>query len=150
MHHEQALEMLRRQGHRITPQRVLLLSVVAENGGHVSVDEVFRQAKEAHNYMDLATVYRTLRLFRDAGIVTEVEIGDRLHYELTLPWELHHHMVCRDCKGAYNLSPHYLEGFRETLVREFGFVPDIEHFSITGVCSGCQEREGEADAQSLS
>ena len=40
------------------------------------------------------------------------------------------------CSGAYNLSPHYLEEFRETLVREFGFVPDMEHFSVTGVCAG--------------
>lgn len=140
--------MLRRQGHRITPQRVLVLSVVAESGGHVGVDEVYRLAREAHQYMDLATVYRTLRLFRDAGVVTEVEIDDRLHYELTMPGELHHHMVCRECRGAYNLSPHYLEGFRETLVREFGFVPDIEHFSITGVCSQCLEQAGKGEAQS--
>lgn len=139
--------MLRRQGHRITPQRVLVLSVVAESGGHIGVDEVYRLAREAHQYMDLATVYRTLRLFRDAGVVTEVEIDDRLHYELTLPGELHHHMVCRECRGAYNLSPHYLEEFRETLFREFGFVPDIEHFSIPGVCSACLEQEGAGEAQ---
>ena len=133
--------MLRLQGHRITPQRVLVLSVVAEGDGHMGVDEVFRRAKEAHQYMDLATVYRTLRLFRDAGVVTEVEIGDRLHYELTMPGDPHHHMVCRRCSGAYNLSPHYLEEFRDTLVREFGFVPDLEHFSVAGVCAGCQGRQ---------
>ena len=133
--------MLRLQGHRITPQRVLVLSVVAEGDGHMGVDEVFRRAKEAHQYMDLATVYRTLRLFRDAGVVTEVEIGDRLHYELTMPGDLHHHMVCRQCSGAYNLNPHYLEEFRETLVREFGFVPDLEHFSVSGVCAECQAPE---------
>lgn len=139
MHHEQALDRLRLQGHRITPQRVLVLSVVAEGGGHMGVDEVFRRAREAYQYMDIATVYRTLRLFRDAGVVTEVEIGDRLHYELTMPGDLHHHMVCRVCSGAYNLSPHYLEEFQATLVRDFGFVPDLEHFSVSGVCASCQD-----------
>ena len=138
MHHEQALERLRLLGHRITPQRVLVLSVVADGGGHMGVDEVFRRAREAYQYMDIATVYRTLRLFRDAGVVTEVEIGDRLHYELTLPGDHHHHMVCRECQGAYNLSPYYLEEFRAALVHEFGFVPDLEHFSVTGICSQCQ------------
>ena len=141
MHHEQALEMLRLQGHRMTPQRVLVLSVVAEGGEHMGVDEVFRRAREVYQYMDIATVYRTLRMFRDAGVVTEVEIGDRLHFELTLPGELHHHMVCRVCSGAYNLSPHYLSEFRDTLVQEFGFVPDLEHFSISGVCADCQGQE---------
>ena len=139
MHHDQALDRLRMQGHRITPQRVLVLSVVADGGGHMGVDEVFRRAREAYRYMDIATVYRTLRLFRDAGVVTEVEIGDRLHYELTMPGDLHHHMVCRTCSGAYNLSPHYLDEFQKTLVREFGFVPDLEHFSVTGVCANCQQ-----------
>ena len=145
MHHEQALDRLRMQGHRITPQRLLVLSAVAEGGGHMGVDEVFRRAREAYQYMDIATVYRTLRLFRDAGVVTEVEIGDRLHYELTMPGDLHHHMVCRVCSGAFNLSPHYLEEFRETLVREFGFVPDLEHFSVTGVCAGCQGTSEDAE-----
>ena len=145
MHHEQALDRLRMQGHRITPQRVLVLSAVAEGEGHMGVDEVFRRAREAYQYMDIATVYRTLRLFRDAGVVTEVEIGDRLHYELTMPGDLHHHMVCRVCSGAFNLSPHYLEEFRETLVREFGFVPDLEHFSVTGVCAGCQGTSEDAE-----
>ena len=104
----------------------------------MGVDEVFRRAREEYQYMDIATVYRTLRLFRDAGVVTEVEIGDRLHYELTMPGDLHHHMVCRVCSGAFNLSPHYLSEFRETLVSEFGFLPDLEHFSVTGVCAECQ------------
>ena len=135
--------MLRLQGHRMTPQRVLVLSVVADGGEHMGVDEVFRRSREVYQYMDIATVYRTLRMFRDAGVVTEVEIGDRLHYELTLPGDIHHHMVCRVCSGAFNLSPHYLSEFTETLVQEFGFVPDLEHFSISGVCAGCQVQDRE-------
>ena len=143
MHHEQALEKLRLQGHRVTPQRLLVLSVMAEGRQHMGVDEVFRRAREAYQFMDIATVYRTLRLFKDAGVVTEVEIGDRLHYELTLPDDLHHHMVCRVCSGAFNLSPHYLSEFRDTLEQEFGFRPDLEHFSITGVCAGCQAADSQ-------
>lgn len=141
MHHERALEKLRLQGHRLTPQRLLVLSVMAEGHQHMGVDEVFRKAREAYQFMDIATVYRTLRLFRDAGVVTEVEIGDRLHYELAMPDERHHHMVCRVCSGAFNLSPHYLSEFRKTLVDDFGFLPDLEHFSVSGVCAGCQEKD---------
>ena len=109
----------------------------------MGVDEVFRRAREAYQFMDIATVYRTLRLFKDAGVVTEVEIGDRLHYELTLPDDLHHHMVCRVCSRAFNLDPHYLSEFRDTLVQEFGFQPDLEHFSITGVCAECHAADSQ-------
>ncbi len=138
LQHQQAIDVLREKGHRLTPQRILVLSIVADGGGHMGVDEVFRRAKEAYPYMDIATVYRTLHLFKDLGVVTEVAIGDRLHYELIDPSGPHHHMVCRVCNGAYNLSPTYLDEFRDTLLEEFDFEPDLEHFAITGTCSGCR------------
>ena len=75
---------------------------------------------------------------KNLGVVTEVAIGDRLHYELIDPSGPHHHMVCRVCNGAYNLSPTYLDEFRDTLLEEFDFEPDLEHFAITGTCSGCR------------
>ncbi len=139
MDHAQAVEALRDQGYRLTPQRLIVLSIVTEGDGHMGVDEIFQRAKEAYPYMDVATVYRTLHLFRNLGVVTEVAIGDRLHYELTDPHGGHHHMVCRVCNGAFNLSPHYLEEFRNTLSKEFGFEPDLEHFAISGVCASCRE-----------
>ena len=137
-HHMHTLESMRSKGYRLTPQRVLILSIIADGDGHMGVDEVFRKAKEAYPYMDLATVYRTLHLFRELGVVTEVAIGDRRHFELTDPDARHNHMVCRICAGAFNLSPHYLEEFQRALVDEFGFEPDLDNFTVTGVCSRCR------------
>ena len=139
--HEQVIKTLRLKGHRLTPQRMIVLSTIASGDGHMGVDEVFQAAKEAYPYMDIATVYRTLNLFKGLGVVTEVAIGDRLHFELTDPDGHHHHMVCRACNGAFNLSPHYLAEFRETLNKEFGVEPDLEHFAVTGVCAGCQDMD---------
>ena len=137
--HEKAIETLRLKGHRLTPQRLIVLSTIAGSDGHMGVDEVFQTAKKAYPYMDIATVYRTLHLFKGLGVVTEVAIGDRLHFELTDPDGHHHHMVCRACNGAFDLSRHYLAEFRDTLNRDFGFEPDLEHFAVTGVCANCQE-----------
>ena len=67
-----------------------------------------------------------------------------LHYELTDPGGRHHHMVCQVCHSAFNLSPHHLEKFRRTLKQEFGFEPDLEHFTVSGVCSECQSKHPEA------
>ena len=136
---EQLLQLLQSLGYRLTPQRLLVLAIVAGGDGHMGVDEIYRQARAAYPYLDLATVYRTLRLFKQVGVVTEVDIDNRLHYELTAPGEKHHHMVCRACHRAINLSPHYLEEFRDTLIREFAFEPDIEHFTVSGYCRYCRE-----------
>lgn len=131
------LDQLRGKGVRLTPQRLLILNAVSQGGGHMGVDEVFRKARESYPYIDIATVYRTLHLFRRMGVVTEVAIGDRLHFEITDPEAPHHHMVCRACGGAYDLAPDYLDEFRNTLTSEFNFEPDLDNFTVTGICSNC-------------
>lgn len=139
----QALKNLRDKGVRLTPQRMLILSAVANGEGHMGVDEILRKAKESYPYIDIATVYRTLHLFTKVGVVTEVAMGDRLHFELTDPDSPHHHMVCKKCGSAFDLSPHYLEEFRQALVREFGFEPDLDNFTITGTCASCTKNDRE-------
>ena len=78
-----------------------------------------------------------VHLFKKLGVVTEVGMGDRLHYELTDPDRRHHHMVCNKCGSAFDLSPHYLEEFNLTLTKKFGFKPDLENFTVSGVCAEC-------------
>ena len=137
---EQALRLLRETGIRLTPQRMFILSAVANGRGHMGVDEIFTRAKKTYPYMDIATVYRTLHLFAELGVVTEVAMEDRLHFELTDPNGRHHHMVCKQCGGAFDLSPHYLEEFRNTIIEEFGFEPDLDNFTVSGVCTACSRR----------
>ena len=136
--HTEILDELKAQGLRLTPQRLIILSAISEGQGHMNVDEVYRRAQESYPYMDIATVYRTLHLLKRLHLVTEVGMSDKLHYELTDPHSRHHHMVCRDCGGAFDLSPSYLDRFRKTLVGEFGFEPDLDNFTIAGICSNCQ------------
>ena len=132
------LEKVRSKGYRLTPQRTLILSIIAGSRGHMGVDYIFRQAQRSYPYLDLATVYRTVRLFKTLGIITELSIGDKQHYELADPTGIHHHMVCRMCGSASDLSPRYLDVFRASLIDKFGFEPDLEHFTIGGVCEICQ------------
>ena len=136
--YREILETVKAQGLRLTPQRLIILSAIAEGQGHMNVDEVFRRAREAYPYMDIATVYRTLHLFKKLRLVTEVGMGDRLRYELTDPDARHNHMVCQACGRAFNLSPSYLDEFRSRLSNEFGFEPDLDNFTVTGICSSCQ------------
>ncbi len=139
--HQEILETVKSKGIRLTPQRLIILSAIADGEGHMNVDEVYRRAKLAYPYMDIATVYRTLHLFKKLRLVTEVGMGDRLHYELTDPNARHNHMVCQTCGKAFNLSPSYLDEFRTRLSNEFGFEPDLDNFTVTGICSVCRSAE---------
>ena len=131
------LSRLRKQGLRLTPQRTLILSVIAECDGHVDVGDIYRRTKKVYPFMAKATIYRTLSLFNSLGVVTEVRGDDRMHFELVRPGHEHHHMVCVKCRQALDLNPAYLEEFRTRLVTEYGFQPSLENFTVTGVCVQC-------------
>ena len=69
-------------GKRVTGQRRLLLNLIQEAEGHLDADELYRQAKEREPKISLATVYRTLRLFKDLGLIEERHfVEEHHHYE---------------------------------------------------------------------
>ena len=135
--HDAVLETLREAGYRLTPQRVMVLETIAESDRHLTAQAIHQSVIQLYPYMDIATVYRILQLLKRLHLVTEIDLGDgSAQYEVAEP-NKHHHMVCRECGGAYDLSPSYLEELRARLISEFGFEPDLEHFAIGGVCAQC-------------
>jgi Fur family ferric uptake transcriptional regulator len=140
--HTKVLESLKASGHRITAQRLLVLSALAHQPTHVSVEEIMQDVRQSYPYIDVATIYRTLQWLKDLHLVTEFHVGGAARFELNDPdREPHHHMVCRVCGEAFNLPPQYLEEFQATLKREFGFEPDVAHFAIAGRCAKCARGE---------
>ena len=135
--HAQIIDTLRQKGCRLTPQRLLVISVVEAGSGHMGVDDIYQKAKESYPYLDIATVYRTLHLFKELGVMTEVGIKDRLHFELIDPNQRHQHMVCNRCDTAFELTQVHLSGFRNLLAQKLGFQLDLDNFSVSGVCSQC-------------
>jgi len=135
--HTDLVVQLKAKGIRLTPQRLLILSVISQRHSPVGVDEIFKKVTDLYPFVDIATVYRTLNLFKGLGVVTEITMGERLHFEMVQPGRKHHHMACQVCGQAFDLSTSYLDGFRKTLIQEFGFNPDLENFTVPGVCSKC-------------
>ena len=131
-----ALEVLKENGYRLTPQRVMVLSAMVEHPGHIGVEDILQAVHRMYPYIDVATVYRTLQLLKHLHLVTELDIGGYARYEL-VEADRHHHMICKECGNAFDFSSRYIETFRNTLVDEFGFQPDLEHFAIGGLCSDC-------------
>ena len=134
--HSKVLDLLKEQGYRLTPQRVLVLQAIAEHQGHLGVEQILRRVQQDYPYIDVATVYRTIHLLKRLHLVTEIDTGVGSRYELSADGG-HHHMVCHQCGRAFDLSPSYLEELRERLHREFGFEPDLEHFTLGGRCAEC-------------
>lgn len=75
-------EMLRKRGYRLTPQRFMILSVIQEAEEHLSIDQITERVQKRNPYVNLSTIYRTLELLRELGLVRENHLpGEQPHYE---------------------------------------------------------------------
>jgi Fur family ferric uptake transcriptional regulator len=133
------VQALRGAGHRLTPQRLMVLSAVRQLGRHVTVDDIHRRVLETYPYIDIATVYRTVGLLKRLHLLSEVVQGGVSRYEAADAAARHHHVVCEHCGKAVELPPSYLDDLRQQLVSDVGFELHVEHSALSGLCSECRK-----------
>ena len=133
-------QRLRSAGARITPQRRLIASILQEQGGHLSADEIHRLARRRHPRLSLATVYRTLRWLRESGLVRELRLnGDRHRYEIERE-EAHQHMVCLECGRVIEFTCEHCSDVHRDLAVQYSFRITGARVKLFGYCADCQVR----------
>lgn len=141
--HGELAEALRGTGYRLTPQRLMILSIVHDNQGHITAEQIYEKVREQYPYVDISTVYRTLQLLKRLHLVTETNLGgDSVEYELVAT-QPHHHLVCQRCSVTIRLDDSFIQPLRERLREDYGFEVDMEHFALFGVCRRCRETTAE-------
>ncbi len=139
--HEGPAERLRRLGARVTPQRVFVLEALELNSGHMTAEEIMQWASRRYPALNLATVYRTLDLLTEVGLVAQTDLGGgAASYELVGD-SPHHHLACERCGGVIEMDEALLEGLRAEALRVHGFHARPRHLAIYGVCRACWEAE---------
>ena len=132
-----SVQALRESGHRLTPQRLMILSVVRHVGKHVTAAEIMEQVKESYPYIDVSTVYRTLAVFKQMRLVSETDMGGGEYRYEWIETVRHHHLICRKCDRVYLLDHKYVVGLGTEILEGYGFRADIDHFAIFGLCEEC-------------
>lgn len=128
---------LREAGLRMTPQRLMVMEVLFHTGGHLTAEDIHAQVRAQYPYVDLSTVYRTLQVLEEQGLVAELQVPDGpLEYEVVVN-RAHHHAVCTACGAMLELPPDVLAPVGERLLREHGFRAELSHMAIPGLCSAC-------------
>lgn len=135
--HSAIMESLREVGYRLTPQRMLIISIIHGAEGHISAEAIHEEVVEQYPYVDISTVYRTLQILKKLRLVSETDLGGgRVEYEVT-EGVRHHHLVCRQCGQTFPMDDELMEPLRARLLKKHGFQADMEHFAIFGVCQRC-------------
>ena len=129
---------LREKGYRLTPQRELILEAV-ERLGHATPDEVLAEVRTHSTAVNASTVYRTLEVLEELGLVRHAHLSDRAPtYHSTSEHE-HFHLVCRNCHRVISVDPTVLEPLLARLRDDHGFSADVGHLTVFGRCDQCQE-----------
>src|ERR1700694_382839 len=130
-------EQLRKRGYRLTPQRYMILSVIQEAGEHLSVDQITERVQKRNPYVSLSTIYRTLELLRELGLVRENRLpGEQPHFEAA-EGMAHHHLVCRQCRAIIHLDATLLGSLHEQLQQQYHFHDVTLDLMAVGYCQAC-------------
>lgn len=134
---QQLQETLRSKGYRLTPQRQLVLDAVTELG-HATPDEICAWVKERSSAVNISTVYRTLELLEELGLVKHAHLshGAPTYHAATAPE--HVHLICRECGEITEVSPETVAPLVDQLERNQGFVADVGHLTVFGTCTNCR------------
>src|SRR5436190_16869524 len=115
---------LRAKGYRLTPQRELVLNAV-ERLGHATPDEVLAAVREESAAVNISTVYRTLELLEELGLVRHAHITDRAPTYHSTATPEHVHLVCRDCGAVTEVTPEAVTPMTDMLRERYGFATDV-------------------------
>ena len=137
-------EAVRRAGQRLTPQRMMVLSVLAEHGGHMTAEAILELVRPDYPYLNLSTVYRTLDLLVELGLVAETDLGSGVRQFELLGEAPHHHLICQHCGHTAEIDDAALQPLRDYLHQVYGFEARMDHFAIFGTCRACREHAAES------
>ena len=143
---QQALEkferFLHRKDLRLTEARAAIVEAALARQGHYPIEELIADLKRRGNRGSKATVYRTLPLLAEAGILQPAVLaGESRSYETTFGREHHDHLLCGHCGKVVEFEFEAFEILQREVATKYGYRLDSHHHELIGTCPDCLERE---------
>ncbi len=127
------------KGLRSTRQRDVILDFFLSTREHVSVEDLYLKIKASHPGIGSATVYRTLKLFAEAGLAREILLHDgQTRYEHVMEGEHHDHLVCTGCNSIIEFENETIEKLQHEIATRHGFMIKSHKLEIYGLCATCR------------
>lgn len=136
-------EELKKRGCKLTPQRRSIVDTIIDTEGkHLTAEEIYDEVKKVCPEIGLATVYRTILLLEEIGIVSRLHLNDGCsRYELVHNDETHrhHHLICKGCNEVFEVEDDLLEELEDEIQNKHGFKIVDHSVKFYGYCKKCQE-----------
>jgi Fur family transcriptional regulator, ferric uptake regulator len=134
-------DRLRERGLRWTPQRRILIEVLARTDGHVTGAELVERCRAVDAETIPSTVYRTLDVLEELGVIRHGHGANGREEFHVLPKTEHGHLHCSSCGGTWELEAPEAKDLVESLHRSRGFRVDLSHVTVSGLCRACAARD---------
>lgn len=128
---------LRERGLRWTPQRRVLVEVLAQADGHITSVELVERCKQQDPQTIPSTVYRTLDVLEELGVIRHNHAADGHEEFHVLPDTEHGHLHCTACGGSWDIEAAEAAELVRSLRGRRGFAVDLSHLSVVGICRAC-------------
>jgi Fe2+ or Zn2+ uptake regulation protein len=130
---------LRAESRRVTKQRVLLFRIIRDSEGHLDAHEIYRLARQKNPHLSLSTVYRTLNLLKEMGLIVELHFLEEEHhyYEFKDATE-HYHLICSACGQIIEFKSPLIKQLREQVGRQNDFEIHRVEVDMSGLCAHCR------------
>ena len=121
-----------------TKQRDLIAAIALRAEGHIGVEEIFRVARKKDPKVGFSTVYRTMKLLKECGLVSERHFGDGVtRYEPIHDGEHHDHLICTICGDIVEFEDDAIEERQDAIAQRYGYAVVSHKHEIYGVCPRC-------------
>ena len=135
-------EELKQKGYKLTPQRRAIVdTIMGKEGEHLTAEEIYDEVKKSCPEIGLATVYRTILLLEELGIICKLDLNDGCsRYEMSHRGEMHrhHHLVCNECKAVIEVQDDLLEELEGVIEGSYKFKILDHSVRFFGICKNCQ------------
>ncbi len=135
---QEALDLLRDSGVRITPQRHAVLEYLIKSMKHPTADEIYKALEGKFPNMSVATVYNNLRVFREIGLVRELSYGDASS-RFDFKTSDHYHIICNSCGKIVDFHYPKLDEVESLAEQVTGFNVSHHRLEVYGECDDCKE-----------
>ena len=138
--HLPAAEALRRAGHRVTPARLAVLQVLAEQDAGLSPQEIWERGRAIYGPLGLVTVYRTLALLDELSLASRVHSEQDCHAYAAAEVD-RHHLLCTGCHRLVEFPCQGLDALVDAVQTRTGFRVTEHLLELTGLCPACQQSD---------
>lgn len=132
-----------RQGLRSTEQRRVIVDTFVNAQSHLTIEDLLALVKQRDSRIGYATVYRTLKMLAESGLVHELHFGDGFaRYELAAGSAHHDHLICTHCGTIVEFEEPAIEDLQDRIAARYDFTIAAHRHELYGICRKCRDAGG--------